>query len=125
MRTAAAATIACMLLTGCGSANATVVDPASDVHCSVIAFYFHGLARHDSAPLDQQKATKAVHDWYSAKIESVSTEWRRDMARAEREISPVLDAIKADPRAMLDEMMACTKRAAADPGFNAHAYAYR
>ena len=120
-----AATIACVLLSGCGQASAATIDPADDVHCSVIAFYFHGFAEHHGLPAYQQKAAKGVHDWYAAKMRLVAKERWGDMAGFEKEAGPLLETVKSDPLAMQDEMVACTARAAADPAFEQHARAYR
>jgi hypothetical protein len=120
-----AVTIACVLLSGCGRANAAAIDPTDDIHCSVLAFYFHGFAEHHGFPAKQQKAAKGVHDWYAAKMRLVAKERWGGMAGFEKEAGPLLETVKADPLAMRDEMVACTKRAAADPAFNEHARAYR
>lgn len=115
----------CIALAGCGQASAAVIDPADDVHCSALAFYFHGFAEHHKFPAAQINAAKGVHDWYAARMRSVAKERWGDMAGFEKEVAPLLEAIKADPLAMRDEMTACTERAAADPAFNQHARAYR
>lgn len=108
----------CILLSGCGQANAVIVDPANDVHCSVVAFYFHGFAKHDGAPKTQQDALRTLHHWYAIKMKIVAGERFKEWANVEREVGPVLEAIKADPRSMRDELGACTDRAAADPLFD-------
>ena len=115
----------CMALTGCGQASAAAIDPRDDIHCSVLAFYFHGFAQHHGMPAAQIKAAQAVHDWYAARMRAVAGERWSDMASFEKETAPVLETIKADPLAMRDEFAACTQRAAADPAFNKHARAYR
>lgn len=117
--------IACMLLSGCGPANATnlestdlvQVDSTNDVHCSVLAFYFNGLAEHRSAPRNQIRATKVVHEWYGAKMRRVAVERWDNWAEFAKETEPVLEAVKSDPAAMRDELLACTDRAIAEPGF--------
>lgn len=109
---------ACALLSGCGGASAATLDPSDDVHCSVLAFYFDGLARHQGAPRDQLRATKVMHEWYAAKMRDVAVERWGDMAGFEKEAGPLLESVKADPQAMADEMLACTDRAVAAPGFN-------
>ena len=107
-----------LLLTACGEADATLIDPRNDVHCSVVAFYFHGLAKHEGAPADQQHATKVLHEWYAAKMRREAGERFKDWQNFEREISPLLEAIKAKPTAMTDELDACLDRAIADPAFD-------
>ena len=104
-------------LAGCGQASGSVPDPSSDLHCSVIAFYFSGLAEHDGAPADQRRALAAVHEWYAAKLRQLATQ-RGDPNSVLAEAEPILDAIKRDPRAMLDEHETCSERAMADPAFN-------
>lgn len=117
MRPLAGSIVACMLLIGCGRAAATTIDPADDVHCSVVAFYFQGLTEHAGAPSDQRHAVKALQEWYSAKMRQVAVERWGGLAAAERELAPLLDAVKSDPVAMRDELLACTERAIADPAF--------
>lgn len=114
----------CLLLTACGQANATRIDPKNDVHCSVLAFYFQGLAKHQGAPRKQQQATKGLHEWYAAKMRATAAERFKDLAGLEREISPLLEAVKADPKSMADKLGDCAKRAAADPGFDRFAADY-
>ena len=114
-----------VILSGCSSASAATVDPKSDVHCSVLAFYFHGLAKHEGAPADQVAATKGLHDWYAIKMKEVAGERFKDAAVFLREVEPILDAVKADPLSMRDEASACADRAAADPTFNRFASGYR
>lgn len=123
MRTRISTVLACVILGGCGQ-TAAKVDPRDDVHCSVLAFYFHGLAKHENVPLQQIRATEGLHDWYAAKMRAKAGKRLQDFAVMDREVTPLLDAIKADPAAMRDEARACADRAAADPGFNDFARAY-
>lgn len=116
--------IASMLLSSCGQANAATLDATDDVHCSVLAFYFQGLAKHHGFPAKQQKAANGLHDWYAAKIRSIAKERWGDMSGFEKEVAPLLQTIKSDPLAMSDEFLACTERAAADPEFSKHARTY-
>jgi hypothetical protein len=90
----------------------------------VLAFYFAGFAQHSGAPANQQRGTAALHEWYASKArERVAQSSDPNTARAE--MGAVLDAIKRDPRSMLDEYSACTDRAAADPAFDAFARTLR
>ena len=113
-----AAIMTCTLLSGCGAASATTLDPSDDVHCSVLAFYFNGLAKHQGAPREQLRATKVMHEWYAAKMRQIAVERWGDMAGYEKEVGPLLEGVKSDPKAMGDEMLVCTNRAVAAPGFN-------
>lgn len=124
MRVALLAILLPAVLGGCGQATAAVVDPENDVHCSVLAFYFHGLAKHTQAPEKQVRAAKGFHDWYAAKLREVAGERFTDPAIYEKEVGPVLEAVKADPLAMRDEMFACIDRAEGDPAFNRFAGEY-
>lgn len=117
----AAATIA---LCACTSANAVTIDPKNDMHCSVLSFYFHGLARHEGFSDKQVRAAKGLQDWYAAKIRSAEGGRYSNPAIMQSEIGPVLEAVKADPRSMLDEAKACLDRAAADPSWNSFAGSY-
>ena len=112
------------VLAGCSQAKAATVDPTNDVHCSVLAFYFHGFAKHHQAPDNQVRATKGFHDWYAAKMKKAAGERFKDAAVLEKEVGPLLETVKADPLAMRDEMSACADRAAADPTFNHFAGGY-
>ena len=113
-----------IVIAGCGEARGTVPDASNDLHCSVLSFYFAGLARHSGAPADQQRATAAIHEWYAAKAREVAAQ-RSDPNAVLAEMEPIFEAIKQDPRSMLDELSACTDRAAADPGFDAFARTLR
>lgn len=113
-----AATLACTLLSACGAASATTVNPSDDVHCSVLAFYFHGLAEHQGVPRQHLAATKVMHEWYAVKMRQAAVERWGDMAGYEHEVGPLLDSIKSDPKAMEGEMLACVDRATADPAFD-------
>jgi hypothetical protein len=110
--------IACTFLGGCGTATAATLDPSDDAHCSLLAFYFNGLAEHQGAPRDQLRATKVLHEWYAAKIRQVAVKRWGDMSGYEKEMGPLLERIKSDPKAMGDELIACTDRAMATPDFN-------
>ncbi len=50
--------------------NAVSIDPKSDIHCSVLSFYFHGLAKYNHASDKQVFATRELQDWYARKIRS-------------------------------------------------------
>jgi hypothetical protein len=118
MRLLAVPVLALTLLGGCGEAGAANVDPADDVHCSVLAFYFHGFAKHQGVPANQLRATKVMHEWYAAKVRDVAVERWGGTDGFQKEIGPLLEAVKKDPKAMADEMVACTDRAIAAEGFN-------
>ena len=111
-------------MAACSPASAVTIDPKNDVHCSVLTFYFHGLAVHDGASSTQIRAAKGLQDWYAAKLRSLSGGRYADPALMQREIGPVLDTVKANPDAMRDAARACVSRAAADPSFNDFARPY-
>jgi len=111
-------------MAACSPATAVTIDPKNDVHCSVLTFYFHGLAVHDGASNTQIRATKGLEDWYAAKLRSHSGGRYADPTLLQRELGPVLDTIKANPDAMRDAAKACVSRAAADPSFNDFARPY-
>lgn len=113
-----------MALAACGQASGSVPDASSDLHCSVLAFYFNGYAEHSSAPADQRRALAAVHEWYAAKLRQLTTE-RGGPDSVVAEGAPILEAVKRDPSAMIDELQACSDRALADPTFNGFASALR
>ena len=114
--------LACVFLGGCGAASAATVDPADDVHCSILAFYFHGLANHQGVAGDQIEATRVLHEWYAARMRVVAADRWSDTAAYEKEVAPLLERIKSDPQAMADEMLACTDRAIASAGFDEFAF---
>jgi hypothetical protein len=111
-------------LAACGQASGSALDPSNDLHCSVLAFYFAGFAQHSGAPADQQRGTAALHEWYASKARELVAQ-RSDPNAAHAEMGSVLEAIKRDPRSMLDEFSACTDRVAADPAFDAFARTLR
>jgi hypothetical protein len=108
----------------CSPASAVTIDPRNDVHCSVLAFYFHGLAVHDGASNTQIRATKGLQDWYTAKLRAHASGRYADPALLQRELGPILDTIKANPDSMRDAARTCVSRAAADPSFNDFARSY-
>ena len=111
-----------IFIAGCAEARGSVPDASNDLHCSVLAFYFAGLAQHSGAPADQQRGTAAVQQWYAAKARELAAQ-RPDPNAALADMAPILEAIKRDPNSMLDEFSACTDRAAADPAFEVFARA--
>jgi len=95
-------------LTACGQANASTPDVSQDVDCSVIAFYFTGLAQQMGVNPTEQRAVAAVHAWYSTRVRAIASEDANEvLSRA----GPILEAVKRDPANMRDEMAACTDRA--------------
>lgn len=111
-------------LSTCASADAVSIDSKNDIHCSVLSFYFHGLAKHNHASDEQVFATKGLRDWYAIKMRSAEGGRYSDPAVIQSEIGPILEAIKADPLSMQDEVKACADRAVADPSFNSFASSY-
>lgn len=109
-------------LCGCTSANAVTIDSNNDIHCSVLAFYFHGLAKHNDAPDDQLRAIKAIQDWYAVKMRSAEGGRYSDPAVMQSEIGPILESVKADPISVRDKAKSCADRAVADPSFNDFAH---
>ncbi len=111
-------------LSACTSASAVSIDPKNDVHCSVLSFYFHGLAKHNQAPSKQVFATKRLQDWYAIKMRSAEGGRYSNPTVMQSEIGPILKTIKADPLSMLDEVKACADRAVVEPSFNSFASSY-
>ena len=111
-------------LAACGQANGSLADASSDLHCSVLAFYFSGYAEHSGAPADQRRALASVDNWYGAKVRQLSAQSGGSETMVS-EGGQILEALKRDPDAMLDEMTACSARALADPAFNGFASALR
>jgi|GEM_PF-2671405 len=113
-----------IVMAACGQASGSVPDASSDLHCSVLAFYFTGQAEHDGAPADQRRALAVVHEWYAAKLRQLTAE-RDESDSVLNEGTAILEAVKRDPRAMVDEAQACSARALADPEFNGFANSLR
>jgi hypothetical protein len=107
--------LACALA-GCTSAHATPLNPADDLHCSVIAFYFQGYAQWSGAPARQIHAAGVIKAWYAGKLREAGVDLGGPDFRSRAE--PILNAVKADPKAARAPMVACTDRAVADPAFN-------
>lgn len=124
MRNAFTCIIGLVFLDACSPASAVTIDPANDIHCSVVSFYFHGLAKHEHAPEIQIRATKGLQDWYAAKMKVATAGRFADLATAKAETEPLLDAINSDPASMRDELLKCAERATADPAFNGFADSY-
>jgi hypothetical protein len=99
-------------LAACGQASAAAPDTSGDIDCSVLAFYFNGLAEHTGAPPSQRRATQAVHEWYSIKVQKISREEGATavLSRA----GPVLETVKRDPMKMRDSHKACAVRAVSE-----------
>jgi hypothetical protein len=98
-----------ILLAACSQASAATPDTSNDIDCSVLAFYFDGLAGHTGAPPSQKRATAAVHSWYSVKVQRISQE--RGAHAVLSRAGPVLEAVKQDPMNMRDAHKACAFRA--------------
>ena len=104
-------------LHACGTPD-VIVDSSDDNHCSLLSFYFSGLAKYADAPDEQQLATKTIFEWYASKErqqaerEGVETVKRRVLS-----LEPVFDAIKKNPNSMTDELEACSARAQKSIGF--------
>lgn len=124
MRNILLVSLASALLSACSSAGAATVDVKNDVHCSILAFYFHGLAKHERAPEDQIRATRGLHDWYAEKARVSSGRRFSDLKVMQAEVEPILETIKADPNSMRDEYRGCADRAASDPQFDRFARSY-
>ena len=105
-------------LAACSDAKASMPDPARDSDCSVLAFYFNQQAEQSQALPDQKHATRVVHEWYAGKVRRIAAEQWSGMEDLNRELGPVLEAVKRDPMAMTDHYLQCTERAAGDPGFD-------
>ena len=110
------------ILAGCSAAAATTVDAGSDFHCLGVALGFAGVAEAQNAPADQQRATKAMADWYWAKNEAYLRARGTDAFMAE--MAALVPIIDGDQEAARRAMLTCTDRAAADPGFNRFAARY-
>ncbi len=104
-------------LGACSQAAASPVDPANDLHCSVVAFYFSGHPVTKAAPQDQQVAVKRVFDWYSIKVRALAAESGGDSVLSTA--APVLEAVKKDHLAHREHLLACANRASDDPAFRA------
>ena len=124
MRFAVVAALSSGLVSACSPSRAVALDPKNDVHCSVLAFYFNGLAAQVGAPDRQLRASKGLHDWYAAKMKIASAGRFSDPAVLQAELGPLLEEVKADPLSAGDELQACADRAAADPSFNRFARTY-
>jgi hypothetical protein len=105
-------------LTGCSQANAAI-DSSEDVHCYVVTYYFSDLARSTGAPADQQRAAAVVADWYAARAARLG-----DADTVLAGATPLLKRIVANPKAAIEKGRECSRRAAADPGFDAFVRAY-
>lgn len=111
-------------LAGCGEARGSAPDASNDVHCSVLTFYFNGFTEYAGAPADQRRAMAVVNEWYAAKVRQRTAE-RGESDSIMAEGAAILEVVKRDPDAMLDELRGCTDRALADPAFNGFVSATR
>jgi hypothetical protein len=117
MRSAFLSVLLSIALVGCSQANAKTLDPEKDVHCSVLAFYFHGLGEHRKMPEHQLRPARDLHLWYAAKLQAELGDRNDDPGGFDREVGPLLEIVKADQLAARDELEACASRAASDPDF--------
>jgi len=97
------------VLAGCTPAEAITPDASNDVDCSVIAFYFNREAARLGVPEDQQRATAAVHAWYSKRVHEIEAE--RGLQAIEKRADPLLVRLNRDPASMLPASSACAERA--------------
>jgi hypothetical protein len=105
----------------CTAANATPIGPTDDLHCFVIASYFHAFAETSGAPAKQLHASRVIGAWYAGKLREAGVDPAKRDFRSRAD--PILDAVTADPLAARAPMVACTDRAVADPAFNRFARA--
>jgi len=98
-----------LMMASCNQTPQVRPDPSSDIDCSVVTFYFKGLADHDRAEADQRAALGAVSNWYARRAEAIAKEQGAESVL--QRAGPILDAVKAEPKAMGDELQACTDRA--------------
>jgi hypothetical protein len=114
--------LACLsALCACSNAGASTLDAGEDLDCSVVLFYFKGLAEHLGRPANERHATMVIHEWYGARIRKAAPERWSDEEAMLAEAAPILETIKAEPMAARDELMTCTERAVDDPSFDAFA----
>ena len=100
---------------------AAPVNQARDLDFAVETFYYASLAAHRAAPAGQLRATQTVRTWYDRRLlaSGANPADPKSLAQA----GPVLEAVRADPSSMTDEMRICTERAVRDPAFDAFARA--
>jgi hypothetical protein len=111
--------LATMALAGCSAASATPADPSNDVHCFALATAFRAHAQSIGAPADAQRATAAIETWYAPGFDAaVATRGRSSVLSEGEALAAAMDR---DPAAAHAALVACTDRAAADPGFDAFA----
>jgi hypothetical protein len=96
-------------LLGCAQASAATPDPSQDLDCSVVAFYFNGLAKHKGAAADQHHALSTVNKWYATRLQAIAKKDGVESVLART--GPLLEAVKREPMEMRDELSACTDRA--------------
>jgi hypothetical protein len=101
--------VASMGIAACAQARAATPDPSRDLDCSVVTFYFSGLAKHQGANAEQQRAVAAVFEFYATKVRNIAKQEGANSVAARME--PLLEAVKRDPMNMRDELSACTDRA--------------
>lgn len=107
---------ACAAVLGGCSAAAAPIDPNNDLHCFALSTAFAGLTRVNNAPPDQQLAAAHLEAWWGVKFDRVVAGMARDEISAE--LVPLARAMDADPQGAKAAYLACTRRAAADPGFS-------
>src|SRR5688572_30180343 len=88
-------TLASACLVACAQASAANPDPSQDIDCSVVTFYFSGLAKHEGAEAAQQRALSAVSKWYAAKVETLAKQ--NGANQVLNRAGPLLEAVKRDP----------------------------
>lgn len=89
-----------------------------------MAFYYSGQAEHMGGPADQRRALAGISAWYNVKLRQITIE-RGGPETVLAEAGPILETVKRDPHATLDEFRVCVGRALADPTFDGFARALR
>jgi len=114
--------IALLAFAGASNANVAAVDPNNDSDCAVLYEFFHRVAEAKQLPADLREETLIMALWFETKWEQ---EHPGVNARQGEHFNAMVKAMGEDPKAYRDALLACSKRANADPLFDEFVKALR
>ena len=96
-----------LVLTSCGGASASALDPSNDLHCAVIILDLQKNSDQHGATPVVKKGLYVLQSWYFSKIK------QQQLADAQN----VVDAMKSNPGEVSSAARKCSDRAFSDSGF--------
>ena len=107
--------LAVLAVAGASNANVATVDPNNDFDCATLFEFFDRMAVANHAPADLREQTIIMGLWFETKWEH---EHPGENPRQSEHFTAMVKAMGENPKAYRDTLLACSKRANADPIFD-------